>query len=221
MSFLYERTATLSRPATPGGQTYAPVAVGIPVSIQQKKPHIHTGYSGHDTDAEDWRILPDPLASTTFLAGDRLDDDLGRSFLVKGAYSTPLGWQLACSLWTVAGTSFPTRPLYILEGTTGQDASTGLPTLATPTTTLITPAPFVKVGGRLVQVQGGAASYVGEVEVSNVSRTAYPLARLLGAAGFYLDAPTGDRYTLTAGTLEDAGVAVWRFMLERTSQPRT
>jgi hypothetical protein len=221
MSFFYDRTITVSRPSTPGGQVYSAVASGLAASIQQKRPHLHTGYAGPDTDAEEWRILPDPMASATYLDGDRLDDDLGRSFLAKGAYPTPLGWQLSCSLWTVAGTNFPTRPLYILEGTSGQDATTGLPLLTGATTTLIAPAPLVKVGGRMVAGQGGAPAYVGEIEVSNVSRTDYPLARLLGAQCFYVDAPTGDRYALTQGSLEDAGVATWRFCLERSSGPRT
>lgn len=103
----------------------------------------------------------------------------------------------------VPGPLFPARALYIVEGTNPP--------------ALVTPAPFVRLGGRTVRLLSGETMQVGDVEVASVYRADFPLTRLQAAAGFHLDAPSGDLFTFALETLEDAGASTWRFCLNRVT----
>jgi hypothetical protein len=104
MSFLYDRTATINRPTesypTTGQATnaYAAVYTGVACSIQMKRP-MGPPLTTDDSPMVTWEILIDPAFAGTLIQNDQLTDDLGRSFRVKAAYPTPLGWQLLAEDW--------------------------------------------------------------------------------------------------------------------------
>jgi hypothetical protein len=99
MSFFYDRTATINRssqtfPTTgPAVQVVASVYTGVACSIQMKRP-MTTGLATDNTPMAGWEVLLDPAFAGVVVADDQLIDDLTRTFRVKSAYPTPLGWQL-------------------------------------------------------------------------------------------------------------------------------
>ncbi len=114
--------------------------------------------------------------------------------------------------------------IYIVEEPAmTQDATTGLPTYSgNPTVTQITPAPYVRIGGRSVPVQGGAVEVLGDATVEHISRTDWPLSRLQAAAGFRIDDPnSGDLYQILTGSVREVGPATYEMLLQRVSQPRS
>ena len=104
MSFFYDRTATVSRstqtfPTTgPATQGYAAVYTGLACSIQLTKPRA-TGLPTDNTVSASWTILIDPAFAGVLVADDQITDDLARTFRVKAAYPTPLGYQLLAEDW--------------------------------------------------------------------------------------------------------------------------
>jgi hypothetical protein len=113
--------------------------------------------------------------------------------------------------------------LFIVEGTggAGQDPETGLPVFDDPVPSLVTPAPWVKLGAKLIESPGGGLVRLGDAEVKGLSRTDWSMERLLSAHGFRLDSPSGELYRIVHGTLKESGAATWKFLLERASQPRS
>jgi hypothetical protein len=114
--------------------------------------------------------------------------------------------------------------IWIVENPTPtEDSTTGLPHFSgSPTVTQLIPMPRVRLGGKEVPVAGGALEVLGDARVEHISRTDWPQARLLAAAGFRIDDPsTGDLYQVLAGSIKEMGPATYSLLLKRVSQPRS
>lgn len=125
--------------------------------------------------------------------------------------------------WIAApGPAFATHAIYIVEpsGAVTQDPETGLPVEPVPTVTLMAPAPRVRLGAVERPGPGGALVREGDAEVTNISREAWTMERLLAAQGFRIGSADGELYQLMGGSLREAGPATYRFILARASQPR-
>jgi hypothetical protein len=121
-----------------------------------------------------------------------------------------------------AGATYPTHAIYLVEvaaGTT-QDPNTGLPVPGATGYTLISPPPRVFLGGKTMMSAGGAPQRMGDAEVTNLSKAAWPTSRILAAQGFTIDAASGDFYRLLGGSLTESGPNTYSLLLERVSQPR-
>jgi hypothetical protein len=113
--------------------------------------------------------------------------------------------------------------LYILETVSPvtQD-SDFLPVVPEERPTLVSPAPRVRLGAKLVPGPGGAMELVGDAEVKFLTRGDWPQGRLLAARGFRIDddSAAGTLYQLMAGTLKECGPSTWQFLLTRVMQLR-
>lgn len=99
MSFFCDRVVNVTRPSeafpTTGmaSQSYATVYSGIACSIQMKRER-KSGIDQDNTPAVHWLVMIDPTFAGSLQQNDTLADDLGKTYRVAAAYSTPLGWEL-------------------------------------------------------------------------------------------------------------------------------